>query len=132
VIIRRATPADIEALERIQRAAAEAAQWRAAEYLDHEVWIAGDVGFLVLRSVTPDEHEILNIAVLPEARRRGVARSLMARALAARTGTVFLEVRESNAAARAFYLRLGFAECGRRRDYYDGPREDAIVMQRGG
>ncbi len=42
---------------------------------------------------------------------------------------MFLEVRESNIAARNLYKRLGFLEAGRRRDYYPAPPEDAIVMK---
>ena len=45
-------------------------------------------------------------------------------------GDVFLEVRVSNHGAKALYQRLGFAENGVRRDYYDNPVEDAIVMRR--
>ncbi len=43
---------------------------------------------------------------------------------------IFLEVRESNEAARSFYARMGFTEAGRRRDYYREPAEDAFVLVR--
>jgi ribosomal-protein-alanine N-acetyltransferase len=43
--------------------------------------------------------------------------------------TVFLEVRESNSAARRLYGALGFAQVGRRRNYYRRPTEDAVVLR---
>jgi len=89
-------------------------------------------GFLVARHAA-DEGEILNVGVLPPHRRRGVARALVAEGLAqlARLGArhAFLEVRESNAGARALYRGFGFAEVARRRGYYRRPVEDAIVLK---
>ena len=86
--------------------------------------------------VVADEVHIHNLAVAPEARRRGLARRLLALALeiAARHGarTAHLEVREGNAAARALYRAAGFTEDGRRRDYYSSPTEDAILLSRRG
>jgi [ribosomal protein S18]-alanine N-acetyltransferase len=80
-----------------------------------------------------DEAELGDLAVEPAFRRRGVARALLARVLAecAARGarTLYLEVRESNAAARALYERAGFEMVGRRREYYTAPREDACVMR---
>lgn len=85
-------------------------------------------------SVVADEMEILELAVLPEWRRRGVARFLAHLALrrAARAGarSAFLEVRVGNAAARSLYAALGFREAGLRRSYYSQPREDALLMRR--
>lgn len=82
-----------------------------------------------------DEAELGDMAVLPEARRRGLGRWLLDGALAeaARRGAkrVFLDVRESNVEARALYERAGFEAVGVRPDYYSEPREDAIVMTRG-
>lgn len=83
-----------------------------------------------------DEMHLLNITVAPERQGRGLA-STMLDALEARCRlhglqTLWLEVRESNARARALYLRRGFAELGRRKGYYPAPfsrREDAIVMR---
>ncbi len=81
-----------------------------------------------------DEGEILNLAVAPEYARRGIGTELVQTMLQAfeRAGVrqVFLEVRESNAGARAFYQRLGFEPVGRRKDYYAKPREDALVYRR--
>ena len=71
------------------------------------------------------EWELLNIAVDPAYRRRGVADELLG---ALPAGRIFIEVRESNAAARALYEGSGFTLIGRRRGYYHLPDEDGIVM----
>ena len=79
-----------------------------------------------------DEGYISNVAVAPEARRRGVAgaliRELLRRAEEKELSFVTLEVRESNAAAIALYERFGFRSVGRRKQYYEAPREDALLM----
>ncbi len=81
-----------------------------------------------------DEAEILNLAVDPVARRSGLGGRLLDAALAEAEGrgaaAVFLEVRESNAAARKLYASRGFAELSRRRRYYRNPVEDALVLRR--
>ncbi|MEM1342501.1 MAG: GNAT family N-acetyltransferase, partial [Pseudomonadota bacterium] len=82
----------------------------------------------------PGEAEILTLAVQPEARRQGLGRLLVQELIAQATGAerVFLEVAESNQAARALYAACGFEEIGRRPGYYaysDGGAEDALVMQ---
>jgi [ribosomal protein S18]-alanine N-acetyltransferase len=78
-------------------------------------------GFLLAR-VAADEAEILSIGVAPDRRRRGVGGHLLERALDCAAGgggvRVLLEVAEDNIAARAFYLRYGFAVVGRRSGYY--------------
>ena len=77
--------------------------------------------------------EVLNLAVGPEQRRRGLGRMLLQAALAAMTARgveeVFLEVRASNRAAQALYRDLGFRAVGQRRGYYRNPREDALVFR---
>ena len=75
-----------------------------------------------------DELHITTLAVRPERRRQGHARTLVGAALAAFPGArrVHLEVRPSNAAARALYEALGFATTGLRRRYYGD--EDALLM----
>lgn len=89
-------------------------------------------GFCVIQ-VLAVEAEILTIAVDPVARRQGVALALMANAeaLLREKGTedIFLEVAENNAAARALYARLGFAQVGSRKAYYAGT--DALVLRKG-
>jgi len=90
--------------------------------------------------LAPGEAQLLNLSVVPDARRHGLGSELLAQFLddALRLGAeqVFLEVRESNAPAIALYERAGFKPVARREAYYpqgsDGrPREDALVMRRG-
>ena len=74
------------------------------------------------------------VAVMPAARRRGIGRTLV-REMLARAETrglsfVTLEVREHNDAAIALYAGEGFLPVGRRRGYYERPREDALLMTR--
>jgi len=86
--------------------------------------------------VVADEVHVHNLAVAPESRRQGLARRLLRIALgiAARQGAAVahLEVRDGNAAARALYGGMGFAEVGRRHAYYSAPTEDAILLTRKG
>lgn len=88
-------------------------------------------GYVGMQTVL-DEGYIGNVAVAPNARKQGVGRALIAallsRAREARLSFLTLEVRKSNAAARALYSGCGFAEVGVRRDYYDAPKEDALLM----
>ncbi len=90
--------------------------------------VLGYVGMLFVL----DEGYISNVAVAPDYRRQGVAsaliRALLARAAERELSFVTLEVRESNAPAIALYEGFGFAPVGRRRNYYDAPKEDAILM----
>lgn len=92
----------------------------------------GILGYVIARHAAA-EGEILNLAVAVPARRRGIGRVLTERALAelAQAGAraAYLEVRESNAAARHLYGRLGFREVGRRVAYYRRPNEDAVVLR---
>jgi ribosomal-protein-alanine N-acetyltransferase len=82
--------------------------------------------------VVSDEMHILNLAVRPSHRRQGVARRLVLAALryafAKGARVAYLEVRASNDAAQRLYASLGFAGLSLRRDYYDMPMEDAVVM----
>ena len=90
-------------------------------------------GFLCAWIVAGELH-INNIAVHPGYRRRGVASQLLEEMLRRAKGVGvtagYLEVRESNEAAKAMYHRYGFKLIGRRRNYYDHPREDAILMRK--
>lgn len=76
------------------------------------------------------EGQVTNIAVLPEYRRRGFGRSvveaLIAYARESGISEIYLEVRESNAAAQGLYASLGFECVGRRRNFYRDPREDGL------
>lgn len=90
------------------------------------------IGYLILQLVV-DEAEIQAVAVDESCRRCGVASALLREGLrhCVEVGgnAVFLEVRESNQAARTFYRRFGFQDFGRRPDYYRHPSEDAILMR---
>jgi ribosomal-protein-alanine N-acetyltransferase len=92
----------------------------------------GVVGYLVGREAG-GIGEVLNLAVSPEFRRRGVGEALLCGGLAAfqrsRMEEVFLEVRESNTSARALYARHGFRPVGQRSSYYRNPKEDALVLR---
>lgn len=80
-----------------------------------------------------DEGSITNIATLPEFQGRGlghaVVRALLGEAKKRGIATVFLEVRPSNAPALALYRGEGFTECGRRKNFYRLPTEDAVLME---
>lgn len=94
-----------------------------------------DKGFL-LGQVVAGEAELLTIAVAPEARRQGTGRALveafMTEARSRGAETAFLEVAETNLAARSVYAAAGFAQTGRRKGYYRGAGQvvDAILMGR--
>lgn len=83
--------------------------------------------------VVLDEGYIDNVAVSPDYRRQGIARRLVevfCRFGEEKLAFLTLEVRASNEAAIALYDRLGFVPEGRRKGYYDKPKEDAILMTR--
>jgi ribosomal-protein-alanine N-acetyltransferase len=92
----------------------------------------GLAGYLIGRE-TAGSGEILNLAVAPEFRRRGIGGALLEEGLAGfrhrRAVEVFLEVRESNHSAQALYLGRGFRPIGQRSSYYRNPREDALVLR---
>ena len=98
--------------------------------------VEGDAGFLLGRAVV-GEAELLTLAVAPEARRRGLGRTLLGRfqyqACLRGAERAFLEVSAENAPAVALYESAGFARVGLRRGYYqapDGRRIDALVLAR--
>jgi [ribosomal protein S18]-alanine N-acetyltransferase len=90
-------------------------------------------GFLVAVHIA-SEWELENIAVDPTAQRQGIGRqlldSLFGMAKETKSEAVFLEVRESNIAARALYEKAGFTQTGRRKAYYQDTQEDAILYRR--
>jgi [ribosomal protein S18]-alanine N-acetyltransferase len=142
--IRPAISADIPSMMAIERQAATAAHWSTEQYEaafsgqepSRVVLIieedAGAQGFIAGK-VLGVEWEIENIAVAGPARRRGLGVRLLGEFLGLAQGrdaeTVFLEVRESNRAARSFYEKWGFVERGRRKHYYREPDEDAIIYR---
>ena len=89
------------------------------------------IGYFLAREILGSA-ELLNLAVTPERRRRGIGQALLEAGLAVVRGRggreIFLEVRASNAAAQALYLAYGFRPAGRRRGYYQKPSEDALVL----
>ena len=148
--IRRAIPTDIPALIALEKQAATAAHWSPEQYEtvfssegparvafvieDSPIEDARVQGFVVGRVVS-DDWEIENIAVAGAARRRGLGTHLLEEfiglARGRRAQSVFLEVRESNLAARRLYEKHAFVETGRRKGYYRQPEEDAIVYRLG-
>jgi ribosomal-protein-alanine N-acetyltransferase len=145
LLIRPAIPADIPAVIALAQEATAAAQWSQAEYeriflrdgtsgrlalvVEEEKGIAG---FLIARAIDL-EWEIENIVVAGAARRRGLGTGLvgellrLARLRGAKA--MFLEVRESNRAARALYEKSGFTVAGDRKGYYKNPDENAVVYR---
>lgn len=93
---------------------------------------AGRIVGYVLAYRAADEAEIARIAVEKESRRSGVAGEMMSElknvCREKQVNRFLLDVRESNAAARSFYVKQGFAEDGIRQNFYENPREDAILM----
>ena len=91
------------------------------------------LGFLVARYLAP-EWELENIVVAPSARHQGIGQQLIDAWLKhireTNSAEVFLEVRESNAAARSLYEKNGFQQTGRRKGYYSDPIEDAILYRK--
>jgi ribosomal-protein-alanine acetyltransferase len=146
--LRSATTADIPSIVELESQSRAAAHWSADQYermfeatppdLPHYVGLiiedeSGIQGFLVGQTHA-DESELQSIAVRPASHRRGFGSQLLTEFLQqAREGgarAVYLEVRESNQAARAFYEKWLFQESGRRKDYYTGPVEDAVLYRR--
>ena len=114
--------------------------WQRAVAPDNAVEIAaleadrGRVLGYVVSWYVMDEAEIANLAVSDDVRGAGIGARLLDHALEIarerRSQVVFLEVRESNAAARALYASRGFEVAGRRSKYYRKPVEDALVLRR--
>jgi ribosomal-protein-alanine N-acetyltransferase len=143
--IRPATPADIPQIRALELQADTAAHWAEREYGalfspdapkrialvaaegDHDI-----CGFLIARCGL-DEWEIENVVVAPGRRRSGLGIALVDELLRqagqGRIPALLLEVRESNAAARRLYEKIGFSEVGRRPAYYRDPVEDALLLK---
>ena len=94
---------------------------------------AGILGFLVARRLGSD-WELENIVVSEMFQREGIGRRLLEELLSETRETggdaLFLEVRESNTAARSLYEQVGFQPAGRRKSYYQDPQEDGILYRR--
>ena len=134
ILVRPAVEGDFPAITRIQQRTPEAAQWPLGDYSGTSLLIAiadGDpAGFCAWRQNLPDEAELLNLAVAPEFRRRGVASALLDALDGAAHGAIFLEVAETNAAAIGLYLKFGWEQSGVRKGYYAQGKINAIVMKK--
>ena len=146
-MIRPATAADIPQIMSLERASSTAGHWTEQQYrqlfqsgadgLQRLVLVAeigsAILGFLIAQHVAA-EWELENIVVAESARRKGFGKqlldTLLTRARATNSDAMFLEVRESNASARALYENTGFEPTGRRKAYYSAPDEDAILYRR--
>ncbi len=141
VVLRKALPDDVYAMAHIEHAAFSD-PWPASGFREllaasaARVTIADRAGTIVgytVMMIAADEAELANIAVRDTERGLGLGRRLLDAALAAAVGEgvrwVYLEVRESNAAARGLYTSAGFTVIGRRARYYDKPTEDALLMR---
>lgn len=151
--VRRANRADIPAMMALERQNPSAAHWSSQQYealfvhteqsSQHFAWAVDDeaaagpegdkvLGFLVARRIDA-QWELENIVVAEVARRHGAGTRLLgdlvSYARLERGSEIFLEVRESNQAARALYCKAGFEEMGLRKSYYSNPTEDAILCR---
>lgn len=141
VIVRPLVAADLSKVLLLAKSCPEAAQWTPSAFElgigDVHGWVVGDreilFGFLAVRAIAAaKEMELLNLAVGPNWRRKGYASALLNAALTEcrQHGyvAVYLEVRESNERAVAFYRKHGFSASGRRPRYYSNPEEAAVTM----
>jgi len=140
---RRMAAADLAAVEAIERSV-YSHPWTMGNFTDsleagYHCWImereGGVAGYSVVMIAAGEAH-LLNLSIAAPLQRQGLGSELLrfvlklARDYAAQT--IYLEVRESNAAGRALYAQHGFAEIGLRRDYYPAGavREDAVTMEK--
>ena len=147
LIVRDANADDFPAMIQLERSSPTAAHWTAHQYrqllTDQDPARLGLIaqenaaptllGFLIARRL-PSEWELENLVVEPVARRQGIGahllQELLHRAQQDKSDAIFLEVRDSNVAARRLYEKLGFTQNGRRRDYYSNPSEDAVLYSK--
>jgi ribosomal-protein-alanine N-acetyltransferase len=134
LVIRAGLERDGPMIARIQQHCPETAQWPMGDYAEFPLLVAliggTPAGFCSWRQSTPDEAEILNLAVEPAWRRRGVASALLTAVVEQARGAIFLEVAEPNAAAIALYRKLGWVDAGFRPGYYDQGTVNAVVMKK--
>jgi len=140
---RRMTADDLAVVEAIERSV-YTHPWSTGNFTDsleagYHCWIlerAGHVAGYSVVMIAVEEAHLLNLSIAAPLQRQGLGSELLrfviqlAQEFAART--IYLEVRESNAAGRALYAQHGFAEIGLRRDYYPAGamREDAVTMEK--
>jgi ribosomal-protein-alanine N-acetyltransferase len=140
-VIRRGDPDDIDKIISIALTANTASRWTPSEYEEifktRRLLLVAEhcgevVGFLVAHDIA-GEWELENVAVEEEWRQFGIGAflisSLINEAGQSHARFIFLEVRESNSAARRLYEKCGFEQYGRRRSYYSDPPEDALLYR---
>ena len=140
--IRSMLPADVPQIAALERLCFSDpwSEGSVAGELENELslWLVAEedgvvLGYVGSQSVPPD-CDILNLAVAHGARRRHIGRQLLQALLEALHSRgierVFLEVRPTNAPARALYAAFGFEEVGRRKGYYVNPIEDALILRK--
>lgn len=91
------------------------------------------IGYVGSQSVM-GEADMMNLAVCPEYRRKGIGRKLVEKLIVAlkekEVSCLLLEVRSENIAAIELYLQLGFVQVGRRPNYYTKPKDDALILRK--
>ena len=140
--IRRATMKDVSSMIALSREVPSAASWSESSYRDvfnpgapaRIALVSEHGGFLagfVIARLNAEDCELENVVVSQAARRKGIGSELVEALLreARNRGAarIFLEVRESNSAARTLYEKCGFKVSGRRKSYYRDPSEDAVI-----
>lgn len=141
VSIRRGEPDDLDQVIAMAQGSETAAHWREHDYsaifqTKRILFIAESgkriVGFVVAHDIA-GEWELENIVVAADEQRHGVGKRLVAALVeeASKNAAefIFLEVRESNIAARSLYESSGFQEYGRRKGYYANPSEDGLLYR---
>ena len=102
------------------------------------IWLVaeenGTVAGYIGSQTCGEESDVMNVAVHPDFRRRGIAEALVnalvAELKAIGSHCLTLEVRASNVPAIALYEKMGFSKIGRRKNYYRNPREDALILRK--
>ena len=136
------SPAIFEQLSELDRLCVGAEGWSAESFRSeteketgHVLYIMDGERVIALLSGyhAVGEGDITSVAVHPDHRRKGLAEKLMnafEHSLPEDTESIFLEVRESNAPAIALYEKCGFVRLAIRKNFYDSPRENAVVMEK--
>lgn len=140
--IRKMIEADIEAISKLEQVCFSM-PWSQAAF--QKALHQPEVLFLVAKEnekvigyvgmyIAVDEGNITNVAVAPEHRKKqigvGLLETLLKEAADRKVRQIFLEVRQGNLPARKLYQKIGFMEIGHRKNFYDKPQEDAILMKK--
>ncbi len=140
--IRRALPSDMDFVTELERQSFSVPWSRDGFVFELESPYAdfliaeedGEPAGFAVAHLAGDESELFNICVAERFRRRGAGERLVSECLrlakSRGASRMLLEVRASNKPARALYMKAGFQVLGIRRDYYELPKEDAVIMER--